>query len=304
MQTKGLSALIQPTSPKDFFTHFEANRAMVVHDSEATSGLLAALPFLASLDTLLRLWPDPVQVHLPAVADEASSIEVASGDAHKLFDNGMALMFDHAQKMAPELGEWLEAIRKDLGLSSLTFSRCLLYATPKGKGTAPHFDQNINFVMQVHGTKKWWLAPNQHVENPLTRHTMGLPLDPELQTYVETAMPTKMPSGIEPITLEPGSVLFVPRGTWHTTHAESDALSLNFTFSAPAWLDLLTAALRSRLALSSEWRETASGVSCGEGPERDGAEEKFDLLLRQLAHDLPNWRASEILAATESLDLP
>ena len=271
----------------------------MVHDSETTSHFLTALPFLESLDTLLRLWPDPVQVHLPIVADEASSIEASSGNAHKLFGNGMALMFDHAQKMSPELSEWLEAIRKDLGLSALTFSRCLLYATPKGKGTAPHFDQNVNFVLQIHGTKKWWLAPNRHVENPLSRHTMGLPMDSEMQTYVEAAMPTKMPSEIEPITLKPGSVLFVPRGTWHTTQAESDALSLNFTYSAPTWLDLLTAALRSRLALSSEWRETANKVSFADRASREAVEQKFGSLLNELAYDLPNWKASEILGATE-----
>ena len=32
-------------------------------------------------------------------------------------------------------------------------------------------------MLQLHGTKRWSLARNDHVEAPLTRHTMGQPLD-------------------------------------------------------------------------------------------------------------------------------
>lgn len=299
MKKAGLQALLPPRSGLDALKHLESGEPLLVKGTKTSFSAFTRLPLLQSLEALLKHWPDQVQAHLPKVADEASAIDVSPAEARKLFENGMGLMFERAQKVAPELGLWLEAIRKDLGLSALTESRCLLYATPKGKGTAPHFDQNVNFVLQLHGTKKWWLAPNRHVENPLSRHTMGLPTDPELQTYLERPMPTKMPSGIEPITLEPGSLLFVPRGTWHWTEAESDALSLNFTYSAPTWLDLLTAALRSRLALSPEWRETAQGVSSSSKAQRETAREKFDSLLTELTHDLPNWAADDILGATE-----
>ena len=102
-------------------------------------------------------------------------------------------------------------------------------------------------------------------------------------------MPERMPADSRSIVLEPGSLLFVPRGVWHSTHASSDALSLNFTYSAPTWIDLLMAALRSRLAQASEWRETAIPASAHE----------LDALLRELADDVPHWNASDILAATE-----
>lgn len=97
----------------------------------------------------------------------------------------------------------------------------MVYATPDGKGTAAHFDQNINFVLQLQGTKTWWLAPNTHVENPTQRFTIGQPLDPELASYVEREMPSEMPGLLEgnclKVVLRPGSMLFVPRGYWHRT---------------------------------------------------------------------------------------
>ena len=287
--TPGLAALLHPRSDAEFFASLAADEPLVVHGLQASVEALTELPFLRSLDAMLGSWPNSVQVHLPDVADEASAIEATPGDARKLFANGMGLLFNDVHAVSSVLSEWLAAIRGDLGLSALTQGRCLVYATPAGKGTAPHFDQNINFVLQLHGTKTWRLAGNDHVDRPMTRHTVGQPLDPEIETYAHAPMPDDMPANARSIVLRPGSLLFVPRGVWHATSAASDAMSLNFTYTAPTWIDLLMAALRSRLALASEWRETAFPA----------AAEQFDALLRELAEDAPHWRAADILAATE-----
>lgn len=287
--TPGLAALIHPRPTGEMIASYERDEVFVVHGVGASIAELLAVGSLASLDRLLGSWPDQVQVHLPDVADEASSIDASPEDARKLFASGMGLLFDDAQTLSPVVAGWLEQLRRELGLSALTQSRSLVYATPAGGGTAPHFDQNVNFVLQLHGRKTWWLAENTHVDNPLTRHTMGLGADPELQTYARLPFPASMPRKKQAVVLERGSCLFVPRGTWHATEASSDALSLNFTFTAPSWLDLFSAALRSRLALSSAWRETALPAQA----------ETFAALLRELAEDVPGWRAEDVLSATE-----
>lgn len=293
----GLSQLIYPHSMTEFLKVYASGQPLVVHDLANQMSSIFQLPFLNSVEDLIRIWPDKIQAHLPDVRDEVSSIDTNSKDAFKLYQNGMGLLFNEAHHLSPMLMETVEKIRKDLGLSAHTYSRCLIYATPDGKGTAPHFDQNINFVLQIKGVKKWKLAPNEHVINPLTRHTIGQPTDPEIQSYENAPMPLKMPKDCESVELRPGSMLYVPRGYWHSTEASGDALALNFTFTAPTWIDIFLAALRSRLALSPEWRETADGVS--DPFRRDEAEEKFDYLLSTLKDDLPHWQAASILAATE-----
>jgi 50S ribosomal protein L16 3-hydroxylase len=284
-----LRKLIHPRPLAEFRGSFAAGRPFAVHGLGKSIRALTQLPFLRSLEALLGAWPRVVKAHLPDVADEASSIDASPDDARKLFANGMGLLFDDAHTLSPVVAGWLGQLRDELGLSALTQSRSLVYATPAGGGTAPHFDQNINFVLQLHGRKTWWLAQNAHVDHPLTRHTMGLAADPELQTYARLPFPTAMPRKKQAIVLERGSCLFVPRGTWHATEAASDALSLNFTFTAPSWLDLFSAALRSRLALSGAWRGTALPAQA----------ETFAVLLRELADDVPGWRAEDVLAATE-----
>lgn len=292
----GLSSLIHPQTLNNFRELYERNEPMLFKANELT-GQLRSLPFLASLEDLLNSWPLPIEAHLPDVRDESSAIKTTATDAAKLFSNGMGLLFNEAHLISPLLQEWLEQIRIDLQLSALTQSRCLIYATPDGKGTAPHFDQNINLVVQVYGTKIWKMAANQHVENPLTRHTMGTIPDAEMMSYLEQRLPERMPSDEKSFVLSPGSVLFVPRGYWHSTEASGDALALNFTFTAPSWLDLFSAALRGRLAMSADWRATADGVALGE--DREKAEKTFNKLLHSLVEDLPHWNAEDILNATE-----
>jgi 50S ribosomal protein L16 3-hydroxylase len=287
---KNLSALLSPSELSKFRESFAKNEPFFVPKvNKENSKPLLELPFLDSLETLLTYWKKDIQVHLPDLRDEVSSIDTDAEHALGFFKQGMGLLFNEAQALSPLLESWTQEIRKELGLSAITYGRNLIYATPHGIGTAPHFDQNINFVLQIKGIKKWTVAPNHHLVNPMTRHTMGQEVDPEMMSYLENPMPTSMPEDAVEYELHPGSLLFVPRGCWHSTEAEGDALSLNFTFTAPTWIDLLTAALRSRLLQSEEWRETA-----------DLSEKRFDYLLEGLIADLPHWRAEDILAATEA----
>ena len=296
-----LQSILGPNRMSDFYESYTSNLPFLNHHPEDSLKELRDLPFLASLKALLNSWPKSVEAHLPDVRDEASAIETNSANANQLFNNGMALLFNEAHDISPVLTEWLHHLRQDLGLSSLTLGRCLIYATPDGKGTAPHFDQNINFVLQISGTKKWRMAPNKSVINPLTRHTMGLEVIPEMMSYLDQPLPVTMPDDSEVFELRPGSLLFVPRGYWHETEATGEALSLNFTYSAPTWIDLLSAALRGRLAQSPEWRETADGLCDPVG--RKEAEKRFNYLLSGLVQDLPHWNAGDILNATEGDDL-
>lgn len=291
----GLAALVHPHSPAQFLALYAQGTPLVVAP-QPHNVFLQELPFLASLQALLSSWPLPIEAHLPDVRDESHAVTTSATDAPKLFANGMGLLFSEAHLISPVLNATLEELRQDLGLSELTQGRCLIYATPDKRGTAAHFDQNINFVLQVRGTKTWTLARNEHVTNPLTRHTIGAEPDPELASYLEAPLPERMPPHATSFELTPGSLLFLPRGHWHETCANGDALSLNFTFSSPSWLDLFTAALRGRLAQSPEWRETADGVS--DQSRRKAAEARLDSLLCTLTADFPHWKAKDILEAT------
>jgi len=297
-----LTSFIKPRTKTEFLKYYRDNTPMVSHELGDSISELIDLPFLQSLEDLLTFWPKTVDCYLPGIADEVNSVTTSTQSARELFKEGRGLIFNDADTESNILKEWVDELSSDLGLSSLTYGRSLIYAIPAGKVTDPHFDQNINFVLQIRGTKKWWVAPNHDVENPMTRHTIGSFVDPELESYAGE-MPETFPTDANEFTLRPGSFLFVPRGAWHTTKAsDEDTLSISFTFSAPTWIDLLSAAMRGRLAQSSQWRATADFV--GDEELSHEAIEKLDLLLADLAQEIPHWRAQDILSATEMKHFP
>ncbi|MCO4792405.1 MAG: cupin-like domain-containing protein [Bacteriovoracaceae bacterium] len=291
-----LEALLGHLSKNEFDKHYKENKPFHIEGLDKSLSELKEIGFLKSLDDLLNFWPTQVEAMLPGICDEANTKIIDSNEARDSFKEGMSLLFNDANNLSPVLSNWVESLIFELGLSRMTYGRNLIYATPASKGNAPHFDQNINFVLQLHGEKKWWVAPNTHVENPLTRHVIGQPIDPELESYAPE-MPSSFPENSEEFTLKAGSMLFVPRGAWHKTEAITDALSLNFTFSSPSWIDVLSAALRGRLAMSKDWRETADFVS--DPSRQDEAMIKLDQLLSELAQDVSHWNAKDILGATE-----
>jgi 50S ribosomal protein L16 3-hydroxylase len=293
----GLSTLLSESQLENFLQAYEAQEPFVVHDRQGDLNHIFELSALSSLDSLLACWPKSIEAHLPDLRDELSAIETTTKDAKKLFQNGMGLLFKEAQTLSPVISELVRKVRVELGLSEMTYGRSLIYATPSGRGTSPHFDQNINLVIQLSGTKRWWMAANEQVIHPMTRFTMGQEVSPEMESYLQAPMPLEMPADAQSFELHAGSVLFVPRGYWHSTEASGDALSLNLTYTAPTWMDILVTALRGRLMQSPEWRETAEGVSDPE--KRLLAERKLDYLLSTLKEDLPYWTADDLLSVTE-----
>lgn len=295
---KVIESLFSPLKRDEFISAYRENKPIAAHHDIEKFKEITSLKYLSSLTSLLESWPVEVNAYSPGIPDEVNSTKVTTKEAQKLFDQGSGLFFDDPNKFEGLLAKVLEGLRQDLGLSNLTYSRSLIYAIPKGKGTAPHFDQNINFVLQVSGVKKWWVAKNSSVENPMTRYTIGTNPDPELDSYLDEDLPTSFPEDFTEYELRPGSVLFLPRGAWHKTEATEDALSLNFTFSAPTWIDMLQTALRSRLSQSSYWRGTANFTTDVE--LHTEAISMFDTLLDQLKQDVPSWQARDILRALET----
>ncbi|MFT5354998.1 MAG: 50S ribosomal protein L16 3-hydroxylase [Polyangiales bacterium] len=286
--------LIPSSQRKAFLNSFEKNKVLCIHDLKSLNKTFQSIPFLESFDHLISTWRFDVDVHLADLRDEQKTKTRSSAEEALIdFRRGQSLLFNDVNKQEPALENWLEDTRKSLKLSAHTFSRCLVYATPKDGGNAPHFDQNINFVLQLSGEKTWWAAENDSVINPLHRHVIGQEIHPELESYMKAPMPESFPEQSERFDLKPGSLLFVPPGVWHKTKASSDAVSLNFTFSPPSLLDLVTLALRGRLTRSEVWREQAVDL---ENPEQI---EKLDFLIQHLAGDMQTWSARDLLGALE-----
>jgi 50S ribosomal protein L16 3-hydroxylase len=262
MDSGFLERLFPGQTTDSFLVKHWPDQHLVSHGPLERLGALGELPELAHLETLLSSFRDKVRIALPDKRDEHSSLQVDALTAAALHRSGMALILNGVDRFLPLVADWLTELRLELGLPLECEPRSIVYATPAGAGNSPHFDANANFVVQLRGTKRWHLAPNHHVPHPTDRWAMNeTGLSAELAGYVDAPLPTQMPTDTEVIDLEPGSVLFVPRGYWHATEADEETLAINFTFGQPTWADLVLVALRKRLLRDGEWRVLANDPS-------------------------------------------
>jgi len=104
------------------------------------------------------------------------------------------------------------------------------YLTPAGtQGLAPHYDDVDVFIMQLEGSKVWRLY--ECVDGPLPRE------------YSRDYQQHEIGNPILAVTLEPGDVMYFPRGFIHQAIAVGDTFSHHVTVSTyqrSSWADFMS----------------------------------------------------------------
>lgn len=65
--------------------------------------------------------------------------------------------------------------------------------------------------------------------------------------------------------MQPGSVLFMPRGTWHHTEAEVDSLSISIALNPPVQVDHFLSQMKATLLQDPAWRAPCYGFGKTDG---------------------------------------
>lgn len=182
-------------------------------------------------------------------------------DAPERFERGELLDLGGVAQRVPAVQAWIELLAEELALNfGAHLGTCRGYVGRAGTGSGKHFDHRDVFLVQLHGRVRWWLAPNDALPAPLATHVAGMPIHASNREGDLAVLDAKaLPAGATAIELEPGGVLFVPRGYWQATELLDDALTLAFSFRVPPWLDLVVHALVAWLASDLPWRGIVDG---------------------------------------------
>ena len=302
MITLGLDNLLAPMTVDIFLSkHWPKKPLFIPADIKKLNSVLQ-ITQLQNLESVIDARTLKVRACLPDFDDEYSSIHIDAKDALKAYNNNMTLVFDSMNLQNKDIANSLEQIRSELGLvtggpeNNLCKARSIVYATPAGSGTRLHFDANVNFIIQLHGFKRWILAPNTSVENPTERFTAGsLEMSAALEQQCHAPLIDQVPEDSLEFLMTPGCVLFVPRGYWHETNTDEDSMSLNFTFSQPTWADVFTKSLQEHLFKSAIWRELADGLESRNNLRQAKATAQFEDLLKSLLKELPYVSGKQLL---------
>ena len=236
---------------------------------------------LEDIRSLLQVHHGPVKTMSTAVSGEHFEVPISPARAIIIYKLATPICLGDVHQQLPMLDEWRKALARELAVPERS-TNCSAYATPAGKGVPWHFDNREIFVVQLQGHKQWQIADNTAVAFPTQNYGPGASWNwdsyPELGSYYHPS------SHVEPVAsatveMRPGSVLFLPRGTWHRTVAHDDSLSLTFGLFTPMALELLLAAIRSRLVRHANWRE----------PQASATQEQRAATRRQLETLVSSW---------------
>lgn len=258
----GLSALLGNAGVRRA-ADFDPDKRYVSHGPLERLGELRNIRELRSTDNLLASWRGAKAQAWPS--GKYGNAQPMLIDDPKLlwlvFEKGYTLYFQSMEEVYPRLKGLLRKLERELGCGEGELS-CDGFASKTGSGTAMHFDPAPTFNVQMTGTKVWRMACNGHVEFPHEGWIKGAKNTPEFKAYA-SKFPTAMPKDAKPFSTAPGTVVYIPHGSWHETRAQGPSFALLFTIRSPMLLEHLMRHLNARLLSQAGWRRRAIGVRGG-----------------------------------------
>jgi hypothetical protein len=291
-----LAALLGADGVRDLLGGYWPERHFCVHRKLADLPAVLHREELGGVEGLAQHYRGPV-----AFGRGAVDTRTFNSDAHPahLFRLGFTVYLYDIAASVPGLPAWLAALERDLGVSPGS-SKIGAFASPRGDGLPIHFDADDVLSVQLSGSKTFGIAPVENLRFPIGQQFgPGMLPGDELYPQATTGFPRPDGQPLERIRMEPGSVLYLPRGTWHTTRAESDSFSISIGIRPPAALDYLLPQVRALLLQDSRWRRPLYGIA-GSADHRDAALRRLDDLLRELPDVIARLTANDLAPSAAS----
>jgi hypothetical protein len=227
---------------------------------------------MESIDRLCRHYEGPLQV---ANGDTNNGIQIPVAGAHAsaLLRLGLTVYFTDLGRSLPQSSVWLKGLDVALGVPDCAF--LVAFANSAGSGLSLHHDRFDQLLIQIRGEKRFRHAPNGFVDNPDMQFSPFAAAAAEWGQVYRRGFPSTSDElakrGLRTEILQPGSALFMPAGTWHTTAGQDgESLSLVVVVPAPSRLNLMLNLLRYYAGQSPAWRARSYGGWAHDG-DGDGA---------------------------------
>lgn len=146
---------------------------------------------------------------------------IDTDSAIREFERGRTIIFHSLRERVPELDRFGLEIEREIG-HRVTADAFI--TPPHSQCWEPHYDVVDLFVVQIHGSKEWRLW------------------EPTVAVPMVTHCPDQSEARGEPqqLTLHPGDVLYVPRGTPHAASTlGGTSVHLTVSINVTAWRDAI-----------------------------------------------------------------
>jgi hypothetical protein len=290
-----LDSLVTPAQAQHFLSECWPERIYYAH------GPLSRLPALFSsselsdfraLAAVYKGW-----LGFGQGARSSRMLSVQEVNPLHLYEMGLSVYLPDIAANVPGADPFLRQLELELGIEP-GCSRITVWASPRSDGAATHFDAEDVISIQLTGSKKFEIAPMREYTNPYgSQFGPGVPAFDDMYPQLDKGFPEVVESEFQSIDMQPGSVLFMPRGTWHRTTAEQDSFSVSIMIRPPCMVDAFLEQLKYVLLQDSEWRRPLYGVR-GNAGQRKSALEWMGRVLETAP------RATQAISASDIAQLP
>lgn len=272
-------------------------RGVMPDKAAATHGALERLPEvlrqpqLANFDTLSRAYRGPVAfgrgLRSPQVFD-------ANASAANLRQLGLTVYLRDIASCAIGGHAFLRELEAELGVAPGS-ARLTAFSSPHDDGVSCHYDAEEVISVQMEGSKTFYVAPMEEIPQPSgSQFGPGMAASEDMYAQTRGTFPDASRATFNAITMTPGSVLFLPRGTWHRTEATEDSYSISIVLRPPSLLDTLQQQLNALLLQQPAWRAPLYGSREGHAGA-NAASDSAARLLAALPHNLSRLHASDLM---------
>lgn len=226
-------------------------------------------------------------------------------NAASLLQLGLTVFFQDVASSVPGSVALLHQLESELGVPPGS-ARLSAFASPGDDGVSCHYDAEEVISIQLLGHKTFHVAPMTQIDHPY-----GAQFGPDmvavenLYEQARDGFPSPQDAAFVTHDMAPGSVLYLPRGTWHKTEAREPSLSLSIIIRPPVLAEALLGWLTPWLLGDPRWRAPMYG-------DRAAHENALKPLLGELARRLAegaetpilSWNAGPSVENRELLNVP
>lgn len=253
-----LGALLAPESPQRFLRECWPERVFHAHGPLSRLPAPFTAPELASFSALASCYLG--RIGFGRGAKSPRMIMLPEQNPAHLYELGLSVYLPDLADYVPGTEPFLRALEAELGLDEFS-CHMTVWASPEADGAAMHFDGEDVISVQLAGTKLFEVAPMKEYAFPYgPQYGPGGSAYNEMYPQLERGFPDPENAEWQGVEMKPGSVLFVPRGTWHRTRAERDSFAISIGIRPPCPVDLVLDQLKFLLLQDPEWRRPLYGV--------------------------------------------
>jgi len=230
--------ILAPVTLEEFFRDYWNRRPLHV------SGSPDRFVDLLNRDALIALLPHCGQLKAGYYDRKGwyCELPIAPDQVKRLWDAGMTIC---AGVLPPDdrRSAVTESYRRCVAFAGEVYFNA--YMSPDDHGFTLHVDDHPVFVLQLEGSKRWWVSPEIGVPDPV--RGFSFPPDRDRMTVPWGNFERPDEAQFLQLTLEPGDTLYLPAGTWHKARAIGSSLALTMASSRLTPLSIAQMAIMEEL---------------------------------------------------------